>query len=117
MVMKIRWWMISAAVIGVLMLMLGIGNLVDDDNGPLYGQLMLLAVMAAGAALITTGLVLMRRDEARGSKLLALGVLPGSVGIAFFWFPPAFAAGILAIVTSVVAFQSARNTDPEAAHA
>ena len=116
--MKIRWWMISAGVIGVLMLMLGIGNLVDpDDNGPLYGQIVLLSVMAAGAALITAGLVRMRHDPTRGSKLLAIGVLPGSVGIAFFWFPPAFAAGILAIVTSVVAFraESAADSDTVAA--
>lgn len=106
--MKIRWWMITAAIIGVLMLLLGIGNLLDpDDNGPLYGQLVLLAVMATGAGLITYGLVLMRRTETRGAKFVSLGVLPGSVGIAFFWFPPAVIVGVLAIVTSWMAFVSA----------
>ena len=105
--MKTRWWTFSAAVIGVLMLMLGIGNLVDpDDTGPLYGQLILLAVMATGATMIVYGLVLVRRNQERGSKLVALGVLPGSVGIAFFWFPPAVVVGILALITSWAAFQS-----------
>ena len=105
--MKTRWWIASAAVIGTLMLMLGIGNLVDpDDPGPLYGQLILLAVMGTGAALIVYGLVLVGRNQPRGGKLVALGVLPGSVGIAFFWFPPAVALGMLALITSWVAFHS-----------
>ena len=96
------------------MLMLDIGNLVDpDDAGPLYGQLILLAVMATGAALIVYGLVLVRRNQPRGSKLVAFGVLPGSVGIAFFWFPPAVAVGILALITSWVAFQSAQKPERE----
>jgi hypothetical protein len=106
--MKIRWWMITAGIIGGLMLMLGVGNLLDpEDTGPLYGKLALLAVMATGAGLIAYGLVLMRRNEARGAKFVALGVLPGSVGIAFFWFAPAVIVGILAIVTSWIAFTSA----------
>ncbi len=56
--MQTRWWMISAGFIGASMLALGIGTLVDpDDNGTLYWQITLLAVMAAGAALILFGLV------------------------------------------------------------
>lgn len=110
--MKTHWWNVSAAVIGALMLMLGIGNLVDpDDTGPLFGQLVLLAIMATGAALIVYGLVLVRRDQPQGSRLVAIGVLPGSVGIAFFWFPPAVAVGILALVTSWAAFRSASKLE------
>lgn len=106
--MKTRWWHVSAAVIGALMLMLGIGDFVSPDNtGPLYGQLILLGVMATGAALIVYGLILVRRSEVRGYKLVAVGVLPGSVGIAFFWFPPAVAVGILALITSWTAISSA----------
>ncbi len=104
--MQIRWWMVSASVIGVLMLMLGIGNLLDPgDTGPLFGQVMLLTVMATGAALILTGLVFVRRTGGVGTKLVALGVLPGSAGLAFFWFPPAVAVGMLALVTSWSAFR------------
>lgn len=114
--MKIRWWMITAGIIGVLMVMLGVGNLLDpEDTGPLYGKLGLLAVMATGAGLITYGLVLMRRDESRGAKFVALGVLPGAVGIAFFWFPPAVLVGILAIVTSWMAFNSAEKLERDLA--
>ncbi len=82
--------MVTAGIVGLLMLMLGVGNLLDpDDNGPLYGQLILLAVMATGAGLIAYGLVRLRRNEVRGAKFVSLGVLPGSVRIAFFWFAPA----------------------------
>ena len=30
--MKTRWWMASASVIGILMVVLGVGSLVDPDN-------------------------------------------------------------------------------------
>ena len=114
--METHWWHVSAAVIGALMLMLGIGDLASPDNtGPLYGQLILLAVMATGAGLIAYGLVLYRRNQPRGSKLVALGVLPGSVGIAFFWFPPAVAVGILALITSWAAFRSAGELERQTA--
>lgn len=110
--MKIRWWMITAGIIGVLMLMLGMGNLLDpEDNGPLFGQLALLTVMVTGAALIGYGLVVYRRNEARGGKIVSVGVLPGAVGIAFFWFPPAVAVGVLALVTSWMAFRSAERVE------
>ena len=112
--MKVRWWMVTAPAIGVLMVMLGIGNLVEEDGGPLYGQLVLLAFMVTGAALIVTGLVLQRRQPARASKLVALGVAPGAVGVAFFWFPPAAAVGILAIVTSWKALTTGREIEREA---
>ncbi len=114
--MKTRWWFVSAAVIGVLMLMLGIGNLVDpDDTGPLYGQLILLTVMATGAALVLSGLILLRRNQVQGSRLVAVGVLPGSIGIAFFWFPPAVAIGILALVTSWAAYRSGSEVERQMA--
>jgi uncharacterized membrane protein HdeD (DUF308 family) len=109
--MKTRWWHVSAIVIGVLMLMVGIGDFVSPDNtGPLYGQLILFAVMATGAALIVYGLTLVRRHENRGGKFVAVGVLPGSVGIALFWFPPAVAVGILALITSWAAFSSSSES-------
>lgn len=105
--MKTRWWMISAGVIGASMLALGIGTLVDrDDHSSLFYQLAFFAGMAAGAALILSGLVLVGRNPVRGSRFVAVGVLPGMVGLAFFWFPPAVAVGVLAIITSWAAFRS-----------
>jgi len=116
--MKTQWWMISAGVIGASMLALGIGTLVDpDDNGPLFWQLTLFAVMAAGAALILSGLVLVRRNQVRGARFVAVGVLPGMVGFALFWFPPAVAVGILAIITSWAAFQSVGKFEHQTASA
>ena len=115
--MKTHWWMVSSAVIALLMLMLGIGNLIDpDDTGPLYGQLALLAVMASGAALIGYGIVLLlRRDDRLGAKLVGLGVAPGAVGIAFFWFWPAVVIGLLALASSGAAFQAAGRLERRAA--
>lgn len=112
---NIQWWLWSAAVIAVLMVMLGVGNLIDDDGGPLYGQIVFLAVLGGGAALIAAGVVLRSTNPRRSGRLIALGVLPGSVGIAFFWFPPAVLVGILALVTSWAAFQSGSQLSREAA--
>ena len=114
--MKTRWWMTSSIVIGALMLMFGVGNLVDpDDNGPLYGQLIMLAVMATGAALIVYGLILLRRDDLRGARLVGFGVMPGAFGIGIFWFWPAVAVGILALATSVAALATASRQEDRAA--
>lgn len=115
--MKTRWWMVSSTAIGALMLMLGVGNLIDpEDTGPLYGQLVLLAVMAAGAAMIGYGMVLLlRRKKTRGAKLVGLGVAPGAVGIAFFWFWPAVAVGLLALASSGAAFRAAGRPERQAA--
>jgi hypothetical protein len=109
--------MVTAGAIGVLMVMLGIGNLIEEDGGPLYGQLILLAFMVTGAGLILAGLFLQRTQQARGSKLVALGVAPGAVGVAFFWFPPALAVGVLAIVTSWKALTTGREIEREAVSA
>lgn len=111
--MKIRWWMVSAAVVGVMMLSAGFGNLIDpDDDGPLYGKLVLLAFMGAGAALILAGMILLRLGRSRGARFVAVGVLPGSIGIAFFWFPPTVVVGVLAVATSWAAFRSERKAEP-----
>jgi hypothetical protein len=112
---KVRWWMVSAAVIGVLMMMFGVGNLLDPDDGPLYGRLILLAVMTIGAALIVTGLTRLRRGDVTGGRLVAVGVLPGAIGVMFFWFPPALIAGVLAIVTAPAA-AGFRTRESQKAH-
>jgi len=102
-----RWWLWTAGLIGALMVMLGVGNLIEDDGGPLYGRVLFAAVLIAGAALIVAG-IRMRTDRPElGSRLVAVGVLPGASGIALFWFPPAVAVGVLALATSVAAFRSA----------
>lgn len=102
--MKIRWWMVSSALIGLLMLTFGVGNLLDpDDNGPLVGQLILFAVMSIGATVVAVGLAKLRKQDATGARYVAVGVLPGGLGVSIVWFPPVFAMGILAIVTAAAA--------------
>jgi hypothetical protein len=85
------------------MVILGVGNLVEDDGGPLYGRIIFSAVLALGASLVVAGLIVRRNRPALGAKLVAIGVLPGASGLAFFWFPPAAVVGALAIATAVAA--------------
>lgn len=102
-----RWWLWSSGFIALMMLALGVGNLVEDDGGPLYGQILFAAVLVGGAIAIGVG-IRMRADRPRfGSRLVAIGVLPGASGIAFFWFPPAVAVGALALASSIAAYRDA----------
>lgn len=104
-----RWWIWTAAVIAALMAALGVGNLIEDDGGPLYGRLIFAAVLIGAAVLVAAGIRKRSTDVVLGNRMIGLGVLPGSVGIAFFWFPPAAGVGILALVTSVAAFVDAKG--------
>ena len=111
-----RWWMWSASLVAVLMVVLGVGNLIDDDGGPLYGKLIFAAVLVGAAALVAVGVRRRSSDRVAGNRLIGIGVLPGASGIALFWFPPAVAVGVLALVTSVAAFRDAKSV-PSAARA
>ena len=104
-----KWWIWSAGVIGVLMIALGVGNLIEDDGGPLWGQIVFAAVLITGAALITVGIWTRRTQPELGSRLVAIGVLPGVSGVALFWFPPAVAVGLLALASSIAAFADSRG--------
>ena len=104
-----KWWIWSAGVIAVLMVALGVGNLIEDDGGPLWGQIIFAAVLFAGATLIASGIWTRVTRRELGSRLIAIGVLPGISGLALFWFPPAVAVGLLAMASSVAAFADSRG--------
>ena len=106
-----KWWTWSAGVIGLIMIAVGVGNLVEDDGGPLWGQIVFAAVLIVGAVLIASGIWARRSQPQLGSRLVAFGVLPGVSGVAFFWFPPAVAVGLLALGSSVAAFADSRGAD------
>ena len=104
-----RWWLWSAGSIAVLMVILGIGNLMEDDGGPLYGGIIFAAVLVGAAGVVALGIRRRSTDLALGNRLVGLGVIPGTMGLAFFWFPPAVVVGVLSIVTSVAAFRDAKG--------
>ena len=90
-----------------MMVALGVGNLIEDDGGPLYGQILFAAVLIGGAIAIAVGIRLRANRPRQGSRLVAAGVLPGASGIALFWFPPAVAVGVLAVASSIAAWRDA----------
>ncbi len=104
-----RWWLGSAVLVAALMIALGVGNLIEDDGGPLYGKVIFAAVLIGGAALVGGGILVRRGDPNRGSRMVGIGVLPGALGIALFWFPPALAVGVLALITAVHAFRNSER--------
>ena len=104
---KLNWWVVLAGIMAVMQAFAGLGNLMEDDGGPLYGRVAFLAVLVAGAILILAGIVVRQRNRRRGSSMIGIGVLPSASGILFFWFPPAVIYGITAIVVAVFAFRDA----------
>ncbi len=104
---KKNWWLFAAGFIGIAMAVLGVGNLLGDDGGPLYGKIVAVAVAAAFAGLIFGGLAVRDRNEVRGSIMIGVGVLPGTLLLALFWFPPAAAVGLLSIFVAWTALVDA----------
>ena len=102
-----NWWIWSAGLVAILMVALAVGNLVDDDGGPLYGQLLFAAVLIGGAVSVAVGIKMRADETVRSSWFIGFGVLPGCLGIALFWFPPAVAAGLLAMASAIAAFRDA----------
>ena len=104
---KEQWWRIAAGFIAVGFAFLGIGNMLEDDGGPLYGRILAAAVAVAAALLIAAGLIIRRRNRKLGSAMIGVGTLPASVLILFFWWPHVALFGVLAIVVTVRAFNDA----------
>jgi hypothetical protein len=104
---KERWWRIAAGFIAVGMAFLGIGNMLEDDGGPLYGRILAAAVAVGAATLIIAGLTIRKRNQKLGSTMIAVGTLPATGLVLFFWFPPVALVGVLAVVVTVKAFNDA----------
>lgn len=103
------WWVWTAGATAIWMTALAIGNLIEDDGGPFYGQVLFATVLIGGAIAVAVGVRMRSSRPEKGATLVGFGVIPAVSGIALFWFPPAVAAGVLALATSVAAFRSARH--------
>jgi tryptophan-rich sensory protein len=73
----------------------------------LYGKIVAVSVAVAFAGLIFGGLAVRERNEARGSLMIGVGVLPGTLLVTLFWFPPVAAVGVLSIFVAWIAFADA----------
>lgn len=104
---KRNWWIGVAAAMAAMQTAFGFTNLVEDDGGAMPWRLTAFAIMVMGAVLIVMGIAARQRGRTRGSVLVGIGVLPSALGIAFFWFPPAVAYGIVAILVAATAFREA----------
>lgn len=113
--MKRNWWLIAAGLVAAFNVVFAVGNIIDPDDGPLWGKIVLLGVMVAGLGAIVTGLALRRRGRVSGSWLIAIGVLPAAPALFLFWFPPAVLYGALAIATAVAATMDAARFAPATA--
>jgi hypothetical protein len=112
---KRNWWVVAALVIAPLEIAFGIGNLIEDDGGPLYGRVLAAVIFVTAGLLTLSGVATRIRYPVAGNRMIAVGVLPMGAAVSLLWFPPAVAFGILAIVVAVVAFRNAGSVGAESA--
>ena len=98
------WWRILALPLSLFVAFAGIGNLIEDTEGALFGRVAYAVVAIVGLGLVVAGLLIRRKNRMVGSSLIAVGVMPGFPLVIMFWFPPVALAGGLAVAISISAF-------------
>lgn len=100
---KTGWWLVAALLIAPIFALLGIGDLMEEASGPLYGRIFAATVGVTAAVVIVTGLIVRRRNKVLGSAMIGVGVLPGTFLIMMFWFPPVALFGLLCAAVAITA--------------
>ena len=98
------WWRIVAVPLSLVLVYAGVGNLITDTEGALFGRVAYVVVSVLGLGLVIAGLLIRKKNRMVGSTMIAVGVMPGLPLIIMFWFPPALAIGILSAAVSLTAF-------------
>lgn len=98
------WWRILAPPLSLFLVFAGIGNMIEDTEGALFGRIAYAVVTVVGLGLVIAGLITRKRNRRIGSTMIAVGVMPGFPLTIMFWFPPVALIGVLSIVISIMAF-------------
>ena len=101
------WWRILALPLALFLVFVGIGNMIEDTEGALFGRVAYAVVAVIGLGLVVGGLIVRQRNRKVGSTMIAVGVMPGIPLTIIFWFPPVALVGVLSIVISIMAFLDA----------
>ena len=102
---KERWWRMGAGIIAIAVAFFGMGNLFEEDGGPLSGKIIAASVAVVLAGVLIAGLVIRTKNTARGSYMIAIGALPGTILTLVVWFPPVALVGLLSIFVAWNAFR------------
>ena len=97
------WWRILALPVALFTVFAGIGNMIEDTEGALFGRITYAAATVVGLGLVIGGLVIRRKNRKVGSTLVALGVMPTFPMTIMFWYPPVALVGVLSIVIFTMA--------------
>ncbi len=96
-----RWWRLAAGLIAATFIGVGIDDLVRVDEQDIGSTI----ILSSLAAVIIAGILVRRRHQRIGSRMIGVGVLPGSAAIILFWFPPFLLFGLLSIAVMITALK------------
>ncbi|MDP9494806.1 MAG: hypothetical protein M3P87_06145 [Actinomycetota bacterium] len=111
--LKDRWWRMAAGLMSFSIACVAIANVFTEwTGGVLLVRLGPAFLAILGMASVFGGLVVRRRNAARGSTMIGVGLLPGVTLMAVFWSPILVAVGTIALILALTAFVNAMIERP-----
>ncbi len=105
--LRTDWWRMAALPVSVLICVGGVGNMIADTEGALFGRIAYAAASVIGVGFVMWGLRSRGRNRKLGSTLIAAGLMPGLMLLLMVWFIPALLLGFVSAAISLAAFLDA----------
>ncbi|HEY6629369.1 MAG TPA: hypothetical protein VI193_10335 [Acidimicrobiia bacterium] len=109
---KQGWWRLAAGLISVSIVALAIANLFVEWTGDGSAKFAMATAAILGALVVFSGLATRKRNPARSSVMIGIGLLPTVMLMSVFWSAPLVATGTLALVIALIAFVNAMIERP-----
>jgi hypothetical protein len=109
---KKGWWGLTAGLISISIAAIAVANLFAEWTGGGGGKIAMATAAILGAVVVFGGLATRRRNPARGSVMIGIGLLPTVMLMSVFWSALLVAIGTLALVIALFAFVNAMIERP-----
>lgn len=112
---KQGWWRLAAGLISISIAALAVANLFAEWTGDGSAKFGMATAAILGVVVVFGGLATRKRNPARSSVMIGIGLLPTVVLMSVFWSAPLVAIGTLALAIALVAFVNAMIERPASA--
>jgi hypothetical protein len=104
---KAGWWRLTAGLISISIVALAITNLFVEWTGDGSAKFGMATAAILGVVVVFVGLATRKRNPARSSVMIGIGLLPTVMLMSVFWSAPLVAIGTLALAIALIAFVNA----------